>query len=269
MNTISSRFVSAGVLVIWGVVLGYFCISGRIASYLHPAFHVFTAISAAILVLLAIGLLLTRPSGNPDCAEEKPSPLAHGASLFVLVVPLLAATVISPSEFGVTTVTNRGLIENIADLPAFTMPVEPPLPREDGSIGESTPIDTASYISRNESGQIKAQTVDLLYAAAEPTMRQDFENKEVEIIGQFLPARIGNASGDRFNLIRLFVMCCAADARPVSVTVQSRDAKSFPDMTWLKVTGKATFPIESGRHTALIIADSITEVEPPPETFIY
>jgi len=269
MTTISSRFVSAGVLVIWGVVLSYFCISGRIGSYLHPAFHIFTALSAGVLILLAIGLLLTRPAENSDSANETASPLARGASVFILVVPLLAATGISPSEFGVTTVTNRGLIENISDLPAFTMPGEPPLPMADGSIGESTEIDPTSYISKNEAGQIKAETVDLLYAAAEPTMREDFENKEVEIIGQFLPARTGNASGDRFNLIRLFVMCCAADARPVSVTVQSRDGKSFPDMTWLKVTGKATFPIESGRHTALIIADSIQEVDPPPESFIY
>ncbi len=45
---------------------------------------------------------------------------------------------------------------------------------------------------RNEAGQIKAQTVDLLYAAEEPTMRQDFEGKEVELIGQFMPAKSNN-----------------------------------------------------------------------------
>ena len=47
------RFFSAGVLTIWGITLGYFVISGRLASYLHPSFHVWTAVSAVALVLLA------------------------------------------------------------------------------------------------------------------------------------------------------------------------------------------------------------------------
>ena len=76
------------------------------------------------------------------------------------------------------------------------------------------------YLPRNEAGQIKAQTVDLLYAAEEPTMRADFENKDVEVIGQFMPARANNPEGDRFNLVRMFVICCAADARPVAISVQ-------------------------------------------------
>jgi uncharacterized membrane protein YcgQ (UPF0703/DUF1980 family) len=67
----------------------------------------------------------------------------------------------------------------------------------------------------------------------------------------------------------MFVMCCAADARPVSVAVQSDRPADFPAMTWLKVTGRATFPFENGRRTALVVADSVTEVEAPAETFIY
>ena len=70
----------------------------------------------------------------------------------------------------------------------------------------------------NEAGQIKAQTVDLIYAAEEPSMRADFEGKEVEVIGQFMPARENNApKADRFNLVRMFIICCAADARPVAI----------------------------------------------------
>ena len=51
------RYLSAGVLTIWGIMLGYFVISGRLASYLHPSFHIWTAVSAVVLVLLAAGLL--------------------------------------------------------------------------------------------------------------------------------------------------------------------------------------------------------------------
>ena len=83
-------------------------------------------------------------------------------------------------------------------------------------------------LAKNAAGQIKAQTVDLLYAAEEPTMRADFEGKEVEVIGQFMPARENNAQKDRFNLVRMFIICCAADARPVAITVQTDEPQASP-----------------------------------------
>lgn len=253
--------------MVWGVVLAYFCLSGRIIAYLHPAFHVYTAISAGVLLLLAVVLLLT--VGGESAVSKGVSLWKQVFASLILVGPLLAATGISPSEFGAAAVENRGLVEHISDLPAFTVPTEPALPTADGSIGPETPIDAASYLKRTETGKIKAETVDLLYAAAEPTMREDFENKDVELIGQFLPMRSGNPTGHRFNLVRMFVMCCAADARPVAVAVQTGDGATFPDMTWVKISGRATFPIESGRRSALIVADSIQEIDAPPETFIY
>ena len=61
------RYLSAGVLTIWGVMLAYFYFSGRVASYLHPSFHVWTGISGVILVLLAAGLLFLSDGEDPCC----------------------------------------------------------------------------------------------------------------------------------------------------------------------------------------------------------
>lgn len=242
MNDLASRFRPAIVLLTWGVVLGYFCVTGRIASYLHPAFHIFTWISAAVLILLAAGTaLLPQKSCAHDCCDH-----THGGgwlATLVLIVPLVAATILSPSRFGIAAIQNRGPVQDMSQLPAF--------------------------VPRTGDGRAKIQLVDLLYATADPSMREDFENRNIEIVGQFLPARVGNPNGDRFEIVRMFVMCCAADARPVSVAVQSNPPVDFPPMTWLKVTGKATFPFENGRHTALVVADGVTEVEAPAETFIY
>jgi uncharacterized membrane protein YcgQ (UPF0703/DUF1980 family) len=130
-------------------------------------------------------------------------------------------------------------------------------------------MDPSLYLKRNAAGYIAAETVDLLYAAGEPVMREDFENKQVEVTGQFLPALTGNPNGDRFNLTRLFVMCCAADARPVAISVQSQPATDLPKMTWVKVRGKATFPVEGGKHMPVIVAESVTETDAPEESFLY
>lgn len=265
MSTVVSRFAASGVLMVWGIVLGYFYLSGRVASYLHPAFHIYTAISGVALLLLALALLLTRPS---DAANHGLS----GVGIFpvaLLTIPLLAATKLSPSNFGATAVINRGMIDNIADLPGFSPAHEPGLPNADGSVAEGTMMDPALYLKKNPAGYIVAEAVDLLYAAGEPTMREDFENKQVEVRGQFLPALTDNPDGNRFNLTRLFVMCCAADARPVSVSVQTSPAVDLPKMTWVAVRGKAIFPVEGGRRMPVIVAESVTETDPPEESFIY
>lgn len=253
--------------MVWGVVFLSFKWTGRIDSYLHPSFHIFTVISGMVLVLLACGLLFTKPSGAPGETPRRTRGVVFSACL--LTLPLIAAVELSPSQFGVSAVRNRGLVEDIASLPSYSPPTDPALPTQDGSKGTDTAVNATDYLSRNEKGQIRAETVDLLYAAAEPTLRGDFENKEIEIIGQFVPARTANSGSDRFNLVRMFVTCCAADARPVSVLVQSKPGTTFPEMTWLRVTGKATFPPEGGRRSALVVADSVEEIGAPSETFVY
>jgi uncharacterized repeat protein (TIGR03943 family) len=265
MNAILSRFAASGILMVWGIVLTYFYLSGRIASYLHPAFHIYTVVSGGVLLALSLALLLTM---NGESSE-------HGLSrvgifpLLLLTAPLLAATKISPSNFGATAVLNRGMVHNIADLPGFSPPMDAGLPNADGSVAEGTMMDPSLYLKKNADGYIMAEAVDLLYAAGEPTMREDFENKQVEVKGQFLPALTGNPNGDRFNLTRLFVMCCAADARPVAISVQSNPATDLPKMTWVKVRGKATFPVEGGMHMPVVVADSVTETDAPEESFLY
>ena len=269
------RYLSAGVLTIWGIMLGYFVISGRLASYLHPSFHVWTAGSAIVLMLLAVGLLFLPERGHHDgdsCCDhthDQQWPVRSGLAAAVLVLPITLAATISPDQFGAATVNNRGYIESLNDLPSYQPYVEPALPESDGSQPSTETEIDGSFISKNAAGQIKAQTIDLLYAAEESTMRADFEGKEVEVIGQFMPAREMNPEKDRFNLVRMFIICCAADARPVAITVQTDGPQSVPEMSWIKVTGTASFPIESGRRVPLLVANSVIPCEPPEETFIY
>ena len=251
-----------------------FYFSGRVASYLHPTFHFLTAMSGIVLLLLAVGLLVL--AGEDVCCEAGSStspgqqkPVRSVLSTFILVVPLLIAATVSPDQFGEAIVKNRGYIEEINDLPGYKPSIEPPLPTADPQGDAGDDAASQEYLPRNEAGQIKAQTVDLIYAAEEPTMRADFEGKAVELIGQFMPERADNAKGDRFNLVRMFVMCCAADARPVAITVQTSNAQSVAEMSWIKVVGKAAFPVESGRRVPIVLAESVTPCDPPEETFIY
>jgi uncharacterized repeat protein (TIGR03943 family) len=269
------RYFSAGVLTIWGITLGYFLISGRIASYLHPSFHFWTAGSAVVLVLLAVGLLFLPEQGHHECesccdhVHDQQRPVKSGISVAILVLPIVLAAVISPDQFGAATVNNRGYIASINDLPSYQPFAESALPESEDSQPDAASEGDGSYLTKNAAGQIKAQTIDLLYAAEEPTMRADFEGKEVEVIGQFMPVPEGDAQSDRFTLVRMFIICCAADARPVAITVQTGATHNVPEMSWIKVTGTASFPMESGGRIPLVVASSVSSCDPPEETFIY
>lgn len=256
------RFVNAGVLCVWGSVALAFFAGGRVSSYLHPAFHVWVLLSGIALVAMAAGVLFFPPShACADCCGVEAgdrSPWKVGISAAVLIIPLLVAAAISPSQFGAVAVANRGLATSIADLPAYGP-----------AAGAGDAADPGSYLQKNASGQIVASVVDLLYAANEADMRADFDGKEVEIVGQFFPARDQNPNGDRFSLVRMYVMCCAADARPVAIPVQASSPESFPDMSWVRVTGKVTFPVEGGKRVPLIRANSVEESPQPEESFVY
>lgn len=270
------RWLQASALLVWATVLLYFVGTGRVASYLHPSFHLPLLISGVVLGILAVVVLCSEDAlwccGDPDCPEEPPrGSVALGAWL-VLTGPILVAAVVSPSQFGATAVWNRGIISSVDELPALgamTPFQEPPLPGESAAWVNDPSMDVAGYLARTPEGRIRAETIDLLFAAQEPPLQSDFAGKEIEILGQYLPSRTQNAGGDRFHLIRIFIMCCAADGRPLGISVQTKEPVDFPEMTWVRVRGVATFPVEGGKQIPLVTAESIEEVDPPAETFLY
>jgi uncharacterized repeat protein (TIGR03943 family) len=113
------------------------------------------------------------------------------------------------------------------------------------------------------------QVIDLLYAIQMPSYRSEFEGKQVELTGQFVPLTTGNPKGDRFQAIRMFITCCAADAKPVGVTIQYPKPLNLSEMSWVKITGKPTFPMEGGRRTAILEATKVEECPAPAEPFVY
>jgi len=253
--------------MLWGTVFCYFVFSGRVSMYLHPAFHWIAMVAGIAMVVIAC-LVLVLPF-DPDAGCGPAGDRTHRATRvimsFILVVPLLVAVRSSPSEFGATTVLNRGFITSVSQLPyAVTLPDES-LPGEAWGDSGGSLMD---YLTRNEDGQIVTEAIDLLYASEEPTLRPDFEGQGVELIGQFLPAG-ADTSPDRFRLVRLFILCCAADAQPMAVLIEPEVAAEFPKMQWLRVTGTATFPEENGSIIPVVKNATATPIETPEATFVY
>lgn len=278
------RILTLVTLLLWGTTFLYFYLSGRIASYLHPQFHVYVVVAGAgLLVLGALWWWASRET-DAGCAEggcnhdgnEPRGGLTAGTILafLVLLLPITAAAFISPSQFGEAMVMNRRVVTDVSQLPSAELSggswQDAPA-WDDGvdSADESRPEDQeegVEYFTRTPDGAIQVETLDLLFAAEEPALREEFENQRVSIIGQYIPPRGGAEGG--FDLVRMFVVCCAADARPLGIKVVG-DPVEVPRMGWVRITGVARFEDKGGTIEPRLELEKIEEVEAPRESFLY
>jgi uncharacterized repeat protein (TIGR03943 family) len=172
-------------------------------------------------------------------------------------------------------------------LPKRNPGAEPSLPSNDYEQPNPSPNQpwVNEALKPNAGGYIKAEIVDLLYAAQEAFTRKDFEGKNVELIGQLVPnkSKAGSKSAvpaGSFKLLRLVMVCCAADAMPVAVKVQTKlPPMTMRDMQWLKVTGRVHYQPRSKADSdgvdygdqpePVIVADSIRKISAPQEKYLY
>ena len=279
------RILTLVTLLLWGGTLLYFWISGRVVSYLHPQFHPYVlAAGLGLLLLAALWWWASRETDagcgacgcHHDREHEPRSRLSAGAAFafVVLLLPVSAAAFISPSQFGEAMVMNRGMVTDISQLPSAGMPGGnwDDAPAWDEEVDEAdatwdqTQEEGVEYFTRGPDGSIQVETLDLLFAAQEPNLRGEFENRRVSIIGQYVPPRGGDGGG--FDLVRMFMVCCAAAARPLGIKVTGEPA-AVPRMGWVRITGIARFEDNAGGLEPSLELEKIEEVEAPREAMLY
>lgn len=263
-------------LLTWAAVLLGFQLSGRLPSYLHPDFRPLVPVAGCTLLALAILYywLGNRTSGCCD-GHHGHSGGGGGAggkltfggvlSFLVLVVPVVTAKLVSPDEFSATAMFNRWSVQStLPPASAESSRARAPGGQAVAAGGDSS---FAGYLRRNEDGQIIAEVLDLMFGIEDAVIRRDFQGREVAIVGQFMPADSHNPAGNRFRLARMFMWCCAADSRPISILVEGETEAEPGD--WLQVTGTATFPLEGGQRLAVVEAESLVPTSAPAESMLY
>lgn len=292
MNAIFNRWLPCLTLAAWSAILLVFHLSGRLQPLLIPMFRHYVLAAGIILGVMALAFLLfeadTACCSSAECGHSI-SRFATGKILtfLVLLLPITAAALFSPVGFSITAIENRGVITDAAvfgGAPRINLqPPALPLPTKDGGAPPpsastasgpgTTPLQPepapTDYLTRTPEGYIVAEVLDLLYAAQDNVLRNDFEGKTVQLVGQFLPDKTSANSGKRFKAVRMFMTCCAADARPVATLVEPGVMPDVPEMTWVKVTAISTFPIENGRRISVLRATKVEKTEPPEESMLF
>jgi uncharacterized repeat protein (TIGR03943 family) len=242
-----------------------------------------------------------------ECVHQNTSSIARSVIAFsILFVPLAAGVALSKDSYDQHAVLNRGFVEDMTKLPGRTTappatvtndPVIPPQALgadKDESASEPLPQDTpagqpsqdaalsvgpdqanpavpspdegsAQYLPKAADGNVALEVTDLLYAESEDSLRKMFSDKTIEVIGQYLPG----SDPKQFKLVRMFIVCCAADARPLAVPVEVSAPSTASEMGWVKVTGKATYSKTGDRVHVVLKADSVESTDPPAEAMLY
>jgi uncharacterized repeat protein (TIGR03943 family) len=305
MRTWAAKLFNGITLLGLGGVLIAFFINGRIDQYLHPAFRLWELAGGIGFCVAGAIYLVTKRSMDccvdGQCIHSNPrSPVRGMLALGVITVPLVAGTVFSKDSYDQQAILNRGFVQDISGLPVRDVAkngataakdsnqpaipsaalggdqdensIEPPLPQDgsgktvsQNSSGQDSQDDAEQYLPKAPDGNISLEVSDLLYSQTEESLRKMFSGKTVEVIGQYLPG----SDKSQFKIVRMFIVCCAADARPISVPVKVEGPVSVADMSWVKVIGQPEFVTDAGKTKVMLKAAQVVPTDPPAEAMLY
>ena len=244
-----SFFAPAAVMTAWATVMLHTVASGRINELLSPMFRNYVIIAAAALIALSLlYLLLFQPTQKTASAFAPTGTLRQLGRWLVLLLPVIAAAVCSPSAFSSTTISKR-LNPNASDQMPTWYQSNQQVPQ------------TALETDPNQTAPV--EVTDLIYLGQHPDQAKAFEGRKVSSVGHI----IAGANGPQ--IVRLIMWCCAADAVPLTVDLQGDVKGTFKDEDWLQVTGTAQFISgKDGKVAPVIKVDSITPTQEPDEPYL-
>jgi uncharacterized repeat protein (TIGR03943 family) len=233
----------AVVMSAWGTIMLHTLIAGHINRLLNPMFRNYVGIAAIVLLVLSVlHLLLYRP--NP---ENTPGLWRQLGRWLVLLVPVIAASVMSPAALSNTTAQLRSSGPNgSAAMPSYS---------------NASAQNAKAALDTDPNVPAPMEVPDLVTISHSPDMIRKFNGHQVHVIGLF-------ASGDSPKLMRWIMWCCAADAAPSSVNLTGELGGPWKDQQWLDVTGTATFPATMGQVIPQINVTRVTKTDEPDEPFL-
>ena len=166
-------------------------------------------------------------------------------------MPLVAASILSPTALSSTTANIRGDLNSTAGVT--------PMPSWDAASQKSA----HDALAADPNQPVPVEVTDLITLSRSPDQTRAFEGRKVRTVGLFI-AEPGSAP----KLVRWIMWCCAADAVPAAVELGGNTAGSWKDTQYLEVIGKAHFPSTLGHVVPQIEVESITPTQEPDEPYL-
>jgi putative membrane protein len=247
-----SFFAPAAVMSAWGAVMLHAITSGEINRLLNPMFRSYVFIAAILLFVLSfLHLMLYQPTAPAADAKFSRSLWRQIGRWLVLLVPVVAASVFSPSALSSTTLSNRAALNPTSGVT--------PMP----TMSDASKKNVQDALSADPNQPVPMEVTDLITVSHSPEQIKSFTGRQVRTIG-FFAAQPGQPQ----KLVRWLMWCCAADAQPISVELDGNTAGKWKDTQWLEVIGTAQFPSTLGHVTPKIDVISIKPTPEPDEPYL-
>lgn len=235
-----NRDAQSILLVLLGGALLRISLGETYLRYVKESLQPFLIVSGVLLVALGLVSLIRDNRRRREPAVPDGHDHAHGPKVaWLLLLPVLSIFLIAPPALGSYAASRDDAeIAEPEALPAF-----PPLPEPAAGV-EWVPLSLTNYYTR----AVWDDGVSLT-------------DRPIQLTGFVTDRPEGG-----FYLTRLRISCCAADASPIKVVIETADAIPAPD-TWLAVTGRyapAVLNAAEGYEEPVLTAGTL-QVIPAPE----
>jgi len=246
-------------VILWGVVLLGFYMGDKLGNYLDPKFHVVVLLGGlACCVLGLFNFLMFRVEtscGHGDeCGHDhEETDLNPIVALMILLVPILASLSWTEHKLDDALLDKKSALEvdpstmsHLSDLPPFT---------------KETLDET---LSKTADGFYEMNLLELFYSAGDPEMENVFTGLDFETEAILRDETNRNDDGNRMRLYRMFMTCCAADMKPIPVSIEfDGDLPDIEKNRWVKVGGELFYERVDGVIYPVMKVKRIEEIPEP------
>ncbi len=244
-------------LLILAAFMAFSFFSGRIQTFLAPDYIWLTLAAALVLFAMFAARLLAsrRTAASCACHPAGPGGTTTTACAATLLLPVVMALAVNP-----TRLSPEGARKRQVTPPPRNLQLEQAM---DWVLGVKKPQKLATgtvTLPKNPT------IIDLISAAAE-YHPDDLAGRFVNIQGQC--DLISGPDADRFDLYRLVVTCCIADATTVPLEiVRPKKKTQLTPGGWIRIQGVIKFDNPVDPSMPVIEAAKISKIAQPSEPYL-
>lgn len=251
-------WLEVGVLVALAAFLAFSYFEGRLRFFLAPEFWWLSPATAVVLVAVAAARVwaeLRRYGPECECHEDGSRELPRAVYLVLLAAPIVLALAVNPQGY-----SSEGRRKRQLSLPPRDAVLERAIDWTLGIRGPDEPAHGEAFALSPE-----PSVLELVTAVGEGH-QEDLEGRFVTVVGQCDP--VAGAAEGRFDVFRLVVTCCIADASAVSVeVVPPKDFQAEP-RGWVRAGGILRFDSPVDPSLPVIHAAEISKIAEPREPYL-